>query len=394
MAVLVRIHRALSEDDVTAVGPLMKAYPGPDQMSRLKEDALARRGSVWSSGEPNKVVAALRYVDGVRWQTLDLPQRVTDLWPSAPGAYAEALKVASDTSDPVLTDEIFAVVSGDMASSALLSTAELQPSVAAKLIAYRPQLVYKPSLWEGPASRAEPLLQVLVSEKVPVSSSKLALALVDAQAAELIAQALRLSLVSHYEVAAAIAREGVSSGTSQRYRATFGKELTEAARAAAEVNASWQMAALALLNPGRGRNAIVQRHGAEIARHLTEVDVDVAAPIATELVVGLGGTEVSQQVWQEVFPPLHRALVRQQMPDNQWRRLREVLPDGNEWDRAERLRKALYVSVKRDNWTERELADLLHRAGPEAQRLRDLAPKKSDVRKALDDAWKHISFWD
>src|SRR5205823_4379179 len=89
---------------------------------------------------------------------------------------------------------------------------------------------------------------------------------------------------------------------------------------------------------------------------------------------------------RDTFGILHQALVDQHLRADVWRVLEDVLPAGEDWDRAKRLRLLLAEAIEHDDWSQAQIAKALRGAGEKADRLAELMPKGSDARKAVQQA--------
>ena len=102
--------------------------------------------------------------------------------------------------------------------------------------------------------------------------------------------------------------------------------------------------------------------------------------------------DVRRALWRHAFPPLHAALVRDELSGPDLKTLIGLLPKPsgiNEWDHAGRLRAALAIEIRRGSWPQGELEDVVRAAKPyEEALLKALAAgkkkKKSWLRELAD----------
>lgn len=389
VSLLVELQQGLaSSAPQEAFALLVRSYPAPPQMDALKHAALEDDSIVWPGADEGRLLAAYEHHRHVQWASLRLGDRLAQQWPDRPAVLIQCLRLAQGDTQ-LVTDAWRAVAAraDDTMLKYLLST---EFELALELVALRPDLLLQPSLWRQPFQWQRPLAGAVADRDG--LERELASVLIEADNAELAAYLRRRGLLNGHDLAATIAARGVSAHTRRIYGEVFRDAIDEALGYAMLDQASSVERTLAALLGG-SRNPVVRKHSDQLAKHLRELDAPSQLELAVRLMLATDGKPPSKSVMRVVFPLLHRALVGQSLSAKQWKDLDEVLPAGNQWDRAERLRKALLASIKHHNWSDREVAQAIAAAGPEAGRLRELTEKKSDLRKAIDAAWKLISPW-
>lgn len=379
-----------SETPSRAFERLVEAYPAPEEMSMLKQAVLARNSTLWPGPDEQRLVVAYEHQSRVEWASLMLGDRVANLWPTNADALAVCLRLASESNEDLRTDTWIAV-SQRADEAMLIHLADTDVELAIELVLLRPDLLLRPLVWKLKQAWQEPLVAGVAGRGAAVDPA-LAQLLIAEGNIELASALWTRSLLEGRDVAAAIAGGGLSPTTWRSYKKVFGRAKDEAVQAALRVDASWVERMLAALLPG-SRNPVVKEFPDQLAEHLSELDGPAQKELATRLLAAKRGKPASKAVMQAAFPVLHRAMVSESLSDRQWAQLDKALPPGNHWDRAERLRKALLESIKHQHWSDQEVAHVIEAAGPEADKIRRLTDKKSDLRKALDAAWELVTPW-
>lgn len=384
---LVETRRAFLDGRPDALQELVEAFPHPNHLSRLKFEAVSPGGSLWRVGEAAKVLAGISAARQIPLSGLELGSRLAKLWPHDPDALCIGFAAARRDSPAELAAEAFEAVAAvaDTAMVARLAKFDLPSAVAVS--ERRPDLLTKPHFWRQPGVWREELLRTAKG----VDQTAIVRALLMAEAYDLIGTAIDEGLLSAEMVGDRLGDVGFTEARDA-YKKVFHGRMDRALASASREGATKAERVLAALS-APPRNRIISRYSRELSTNLNALDQASAVELACRLVTARPGGSWSRDVMKGAFPILHRALVEQRLDERQWKRLDRVLPPGNDWDRAERLRKALIESIKSDSWSESDIATTLRRAGPEADRVLDLVGKKSKVGKVIGDIVDALTFW-
>lgn len=390
MGSLVDLRSALRSEPRLEAGfdRLARLYPRPEQLPLLKRDLLEKGNSRWPFREDERILTAIAFHAHVAWTPLKVGMRLAAEWPQRADVVVHGLDLAWRSGARMLWTEVVDETARVADSSLVAGLADVNVPAAADLVRRRTDLLAAPSLWRVPAPWQVPLLEA-VGEDIP--QLDVARALVAGKAYETAATLHRQGVLSSGVLSRALTADGFSRQAWKGYREIFSDAIEQAAEAALERDATWTARAMAAL-VGPPHNPVVDRYADELSAHLDDVDRVARLPLAARLIAARPGGPSSHRVLSAAFPIVHRALVRSALPGPEWRQLDKVLPKGNHWDRAERLRRVLLSSIQQDSWSESEIADVIRRAGPEAERVRDLVKKKSDIGRVLDAALKVLPF--
>ena len=322
----------------------------------------------------------------VEWTSLDLGRRLADLLPVEEIAVVDVLELGWHQRDADLAEELVESVARRADVSFLAQLARSDVDLAAQLALRRRDLLHDSELWRQPEPWQAPLLEAVVDrgDRDPA----LAEALIGAGNDRLAALAVREGLVPAGAVAEAIAATGFSATVRRQYTKVLGGINYVSERD----DRGWRGLALAAL-AAADWEPIARRYGKRLGEHLGELDERSQLELAAKLLAASRTGPDGRDIMRVVFPVLHRALVNETLPESEWSLLDRALPLGSKWDRAERLRMALLESIEQESWTDDEVVQVIRDAGPEAERLRDLTDKRSDLRKLLDAAWEVLTFW-
>lgn len=381
---------------VTATGQVFQTlagfYPEPTDMRTLKRVLIAT-DEVWNAPDRLRLVSALHHATAVDWTELYIGRQIADLLRGDRSGAAEVLVLVHQAPLPQrIIEEAFWSVASETTSAVIAEVARRDVGTAASLSEVAPGALVHKSLWADHEAWQRPLLESLVVTE-PVRG--LAESLLEAQRDDLLEVAASQGLVGLGDVLAGISAEGATIEVLDRILAVTEGDPTELWRRAELKTAPWNLRLLALAVPGLGASTLARLYGSQAAAQLGEADDQIRVRVASRLLLdALTRGPGAKPVIETTFPIVHRALVDARMPEATWADIDRALPWPGSWDRAERLRKALVDSIKRQRWSRAEIAQIIRDSGPEAGRIRDLADDRSDLERFFDGVWKKLSFWD
>jgi hypothetical protein len=388
---LVRISEALSfRGDVTAFAEVARAFPQPRDMSLLKADCLAKDGHAWDVPESTRLLAAIEFGRAIEADAFRIGARTAALWPDLADVSRLVLATRARRVVPAVRTEVVSAVAEVADGNLVSKIASSSLRMAVELCRAAPRLVSDWRTWNPPAPWQLKLIGRL--KGIDVDRPVLAAVLVESERSDLVSGAVGVGLLAPIDILGAVSAGGANQGSVETLeRVLPAAALDEALQELANHESPIVDAMIAVASFAPSVTAVVHVYRDRLILHLGEADdfvrlrVEVALFCDAYTRVG-GGSDVIRAT----FPDLHRAAVVGAFPSEAWDRLDHVLPAGNHWDRAERLRKALLEVIQRDDWREPEIADVVRASGPEAERIRDLTDKKSELRKVLDVIWE---FW-
>jgi hypothetical protein len=385
---LVEAQQKLTRADTDALQFLAQCFPAPEEMEELKFDAVAPNSPLWPIPEGDRVVAAISSAPHIPADRLDLGRRLAQLWPETRGDFLVGLRLAEGQRSPALVDSILETVASAASPAMIRDIARADVDAAVALVGRNPSLLDDPATWADP----EPWQAALLGNARLDDPETLASAMVLSRNFGLVALAIDTDRLAPHNVGQVVVRGGPTRSAITAYRSVFEKRPERAVESCTAPTATTDERLVAALSLPP-RNAVVDMYPEELAKGLERLDPSSQIDLATRLAISRAPDQLPPEVMAVIFPLLHRATVNQRLPAKDWKLLDPVLPSGNHWDRAERLRKWLAKAIKNHNWSESEIADTLKRAGPEAERFRELLGKKSDLAKVVDSILDTVSFW-
>ena len=383
---LTRIYADLLSPETSrkAIGDLIEVYPDPEQMSGLKLELLGSAGRLWDVGEKERIELSIAYASAVPWQDLELAPRTLQLARQGDlEAFVEILANATRDGDglsPERQEIIDAVASGEGVRTVRTILAS-SPSAAAAVIASNPQLLERPALWKGRERDTAALIDELARIGLPLPTYPF----IDVASPVLAAKVLAMGLIDRRVVAQSIASAGAQDAQLKEWM-----ELLRASNASrsdlVEADDSWEQVALAVAAEPQPVKGLFRKRASELAEHLEDMGFAVRLRVAAAIFRAAGRGKIAREATARSFATLHRASSKKDAREL----LLELLPDLRvpQEDLRVALRGALVDIVKEEDWDAEDIAIALFNAGPGASKVRDLTPKKSELRKGFDTAAK------
>lgn len=386
---LARIYADISDSKAfsKALDDLIKVYPAPDQMAGLKLAMLKPGTSLWRANERVRIELAIANSDAVPWQQLCLSDRTLNLIEEGElEAFAEILEMAASGSRTSAGPgkEILDEVARRNGLTAIRELAGRSPATAARVIRSFPELLEEPQLWKGRPLLGSEFLRELATAKLPIPPHPFLELAVD----ETIREAIILRLLSAQVVAGFLAEGGAQNEQLARWKAILAEIPGAGTKELVGNAASWKQVALAIAADSKPARAVVKKYAQELAEHFEDMGSDVRLRVAAAIFSVAGGGRIDREAAGRSFAILHRASTKKEVREC----LLERLPAFKVSEDALRvaLRQALVDIVKEENWGVEDISVALYNAGPGAKKVRDLTPKKSDIRKAFDAAGKLV----
>jgi hypothetical protein len=326
----------------------------------------------------------LTFADAVPWKTLDLPDRLARLW----GVHEKAAVAALVESDRLkgrtrrLGDAVIKKTAEVADAQVVRAVASEAPQLALELLLVNPQPLATEDLWAPAAAWHAKLLDGLAETNISVPADPFA----RVAKAKLVQQALEQGLLSVGEVAGVLASEGATDLALLRWEEVFKTRAKEALHTTTETsNAAWDQLALAVASSaGTGRpQHLTARMAAELVSHFDEMGETVRLTVAAAVFCEALRGRINRVAAARSFAVLHRASARKEFSPHALRTLEPCLPSAPPSLPA-RLRAALLELIADEDWKPEDIARALQDAGPGAQRVRELTPKKSELRKLVN----------
>jgi len=390
---LARLSELVTDADQleNAVAVIARAAPAPEALPEIKRALLGVPAAlITEAPERRRVLAAVRNAALLPWKDLDLESRVALLWKTEPGAARDVLLAARDAPQ-VLLDGLLAASAQVPGVDAIEQVAPEDPRLAALLARRRPAMLLDETLWRSAHSWQPTLLRALAPTSATFPPAELARALV--QRADLLGVVVDADIVPTRqivtELGAALTAARLDADAFGAWREIFGERLPDVERDVVDFAAPWPAALFAVLGAHGLRVAarLPPPRRAELRAHIDRVDEPLRVAVQVRLLRAALEDRRDRDGVIDGFGPVHQALVEQRVSADLWRELEPGLAPGNDWDRAERLRRSLVTRIKRDHFTETEVAAALARGGPKAALIARQVGKKGRARRAVEAAY-------
>lgn len=386
------LGRILSEASNPATGrsafsALVLVYPEPAQMEGLKLAMLRRESAVWIAPEIVRLEVAITNAEALPWKQLDLPGRTLDFLEQ--GDLDDFFKIlelagAADQTESGPGQEILGAVREKLKPKQLRGLAERSPSSAARILELHPAPLLARSFWTGSPPWLHDLLIALADRKISVPPHPF----LDEVDDEITREALALRVVDPLAIGAALAEGGANCRQLARWQEVFPASAGISSKELLSEMPSWQQIALALAADPKPSRGLVRKYAHEMAEHFEDMDSDVRIRLAAEIFESAGAGKLEPEAVGRSFAILHRSSTKKESREE----LLSLLPrfQVSQDELRVALRRALVEIVKEERWEPEDLAVALYNAGPGAKKVRDLTPKKSEVRKVFDAAGKLV----
>jgi GTPase-associated protein 1, N-terminal domain type 1 len=379
---LTRIEQALRVSHASpaeAVSLLARSYPRPGQMEGLK---LALLGPGKSDDEEASITLALDYAEVLPWSKLHVPRRLGELWVEGRHDLAISLLLKAFRERPELTAELLEPLAAAAEPSMVAALATAEPALAGALLRLEPRPLASEALWAAPRVWQQPLLMAIAEAEIELPARSF----LEHADDEAIASALSLGLVSVSKVARTIAVEA-SDRNLERWSDLLGERQREIATTLANAKPGrWQEVALAVAASAPADRALLSRHASTLAEHFEQMGSTVRLRSAAAIFSSAGAEAIERMAVGKSFATLHRATGKKLLAAG----LTDYFPQLKlaEGKIGADLRERLVQLVVEENWEAPEIAYALENAGPGAGKVRELTPKKSDLRKLMNASWK------
>lgn len=384
---LTRIEEALrSSPDIPiqAVSLLARSYPEPGQMEGLKAELLGGGRAGRGREEEARLALALRHAPALPWGRLQVARRLEALWLEGRRDAVITLLLDAMREHPGLAPELLEPLARAAEPSAIASLAETQPGLAATLLRLNPKPLGAEALWSSVEPWQRPLLKAIADAGIELPARPF----LDHAGDATIAEALKLGLVDATEVAMAVSSEASDANLGRWRELLWGarKEIEAALRA--RVGGRWQEAALAVAAPARADRRVVVGHSASFPEHFGGMGLVVRLRVAAAIFDAAGAGTIDRAAVGKSFATLHAATGKKLLAAS----LGDYFPTLEDADgkiRAD-LRERLVELVVEEGWEAPDIAHALTDAGPGAGKVRELTPKKSELRKLMNTSWKLV----
>ncbi|HVQ58791.1 MAG TPA: hypothetical protein VMS60_07775 [Solirubrobacterales bacterium] len=381
---LARIYEAArnERDPEGSIADLTSVYPDPSEMANLKKVLLDPSLSIWKVDEYTRLRLAVMFAQSVPWQDLDIPGRTRSLIEVDPAQAGEVLLLADQ--EPKVEEAILVAVATGLNAELVALLASREPEIAARALSVNPEPLGGVSLWELDGTWKKSLLGALGEHSVIVPAHPF----LDVAEDSLVNWAIRVEAIPLPIAIDALAANADDSSLDRWWDAFSGlgrqvqRELLDAA------NSRWEPVALAVASSRSSCEGLVERYAAELAARFDEMGGVVRLRVASAIFALGGKGVVDHWATARSFAALHKAAPKELRAANVADRL--AFLDEREKTRPP-LREQLVRIVVAEDWSEDDIALALYDAGPGARKVKELTPKKSELRKAFNAAWKTVA---
>lgn len=402
LRVLVEVAALIVDGSASAVVRLVgSSFAGGDQMPMLKHYLLGRPESSdrrWAAPEEERLKLLLHAKPDAAFdlEGLKVEARFDALWKRRRRQARDLLSAVefSRSENGAVRDALLGAAAFHARPADLAAVSESNPEAAIAIVKQRIEMLVEPTLWQGDPALVDFLLDLL-GETDRETREEILAALV---AEETVDAAARL-----------IEREPDLWWSALEWVAAAGKPADQAAELLDRLLSSVGAGAIGAMPELKRRTKVLEVLATCVSPSLglwRQVKPEEWLELAPRwkklgnrwaqlrmLVVLLAAAKsagkdvVRRGLWGAAFPPLHDALVDEELKGPDLDTLVGLLPRPagiEEWDHAGRLRAALAIEIRRGSWPQDEIAEVVRAAEPYQEALlKALAAGKKKKRSWL-----------